>query len=88
MMYICIDFDGTIVKHEYPAIGPEAPGAFEYMKKFQEAGAKLILHTMRGGNELLEAVEYIQNKGVELYGVNHNPDQTWTTSKRYGGISI
>jgi len=25
-MYICIDFDGTIVDHRFPEIGPPAPG--------------------------------------------------------------
>ena len=84
-MYICIDFDGTIVKHEYPAIGPDVPGAFKYIRKFQEAGAKIILHTMRGGVELLEAVEHIYDHGIELYGINANPDQTWTTSKKVWG---
>jgi len=46
-MIIAIDFDGTIVDHRYPDVGEPCPGSFEWMRKFQAAGAKLILWTMR-----------------------------------------
>jgi hypothetical protein len=46
-MIIGVDFDGTIVEHDFPDIGPAVPGALEWMKKWQEAGAKLMLWTMR-----------------------------------------
>ncbi len=87
-MYIAIDFDGTIVEHRFPDIGREIPEAFNYMKKFQEAGAKLVLNTMRSdnqqcGNVLTEAVEYCKARGIEFYGINHNPDQdSWTSSNK------
>ncbi|NNH59463.1 hypothetical protein HLI01_22265 [Rhizobium laguerreae] len=89
-MYICIDFDGTIVDHRYPDIGAPAPEALEWMEEFTKAGAKLILFTMRSGVELLEAANYVASNGVALYGVNRNPDQdTWTTSpKAYGHLYI
>jgi hydroxymethylpyrimidine pyrophosphatase-like HAD family hydrolase len=44
---ICVDFDGTLCEHVYPEIGKEVPKAFEYLKKYQKAGAKIILFTMR-----------------------------------------
>jgi hypothetical protein len=97
-MKICIDFDGTIAKHEFPEIGDPVPGAFEWMKKFQEAGADLILWTMRCDGQVLgnkgqklgkprdvltEAVEFCKKHGIEFYGVNENPDQKeWTTSPK------
>jgi hydroxymethylpyrimidine pyrophosphatase-like HAD family hydrolase len=94
-MYICIDFDGTIVDHRFPDIGPPAPGALEWLAKFQEAGAKLILFTMRSdggkhGGTLRAAVKYLEDHGIKLYGVNKNPTQIhWTTSpKAYGQIYI
>ena len=94
-MYICIDFDGTIVDHRFPEIGPPVPGALDWMKKFQEAGAKLILFTMRsdtgrGGNSLTRAVRYLEENGIKLYGVNKNPSQVvWTSSpKAYGQLYI
>ena len=94
-MYICIDFDGTIVDHRFPDIGSPVPGALEWMKKFQEAGAKLILFTMRSdggqlGDVLSIAVNYLEKNGISLYGVNKNPTQIhWTNSpKAYGQIYI
>jgi len=94
-MYICIDFDGTIVDHRFPDIGPPVPEALEWMKKFQDAGAKLILFTMRSdgsrsGDALARAVNYLEENGLTLYGVNHNPSQVhWTSSpKAYGQIYI
>ena len=94
-MYICIDFDGTIVDHRFPDIGPPVPDAIDWMKKFQAAGAKLILFTMRsdGGRSayaLSRAVRYLEENGITLYGVNKNPSQVhWTSSpKAYGQIYI
>jgi hypothetical protein len=94
-MYICIDFDGTIVDHRFPAVGEPVPGAIEWMKSFVEAGGKIILFTMRSdtgpeNDHLTQAVNFIESNGVELYGVNHNPTQgRWTTSpKAYGHVYI
>lgn len=83
MFYIAVDFDGTIVTHEYPNIGRDI-GAFEWLKKFQEYdGVKLILYTMRSGKELQEAVEFCRENDVEFWAVNDNPDQyTWTNSRK------
>ncbi len=95
-LVIAVDFDGTIVEHKYPDIGKPVPGAIEWMKSFQAAGAKLILWTMRshgredGSNPLQEAIDYCANNGVEFWGVNSNPDQhTWTQSpKAYANVYI
>lgn len=89
-MYICIDFDGTIVKHDYPNIGEPVPHAIEAIKWFQSNGHEIILFTMRGGKYLDDAVNYLEDNGIELFGVNTNPIQkTWTDSpKAYGEIYI
>ena len=89
-MYICIDFDGTMVEHHYPNIGPPLPQAFDYMKMFIERGDKIILFTMRSGTTLSDAVEFIEDNGIKLFGVNHNPKQkAWTSSpKAWGHIYI
>ena len=94
-MYICVDFDGTVVDHRYPEIGEPVPGAVKWLRKFLRHGARLILFTMRsdqpGGAQLLtDAVRYLGDNGIVLYGVNHNPDQEgWTSSpKAYGEIYI
>ena len=84
-MFIGIDFDGTIVEHEFPSLGKPVPGAIEWMLRFNELGAKLILHTMRsdmgeGKMYLQEAVDYCTANGIVLYGANKNKSQ-WSWSK-------
>ncbi len=46
-MKIYLDFDGTVVEHEYPKIGKYNEGAFEVIKKLQDAGHEIILNTYR-----------------------------------------
>ena len=94
-MYICIDFDGTLVDHRYPEIGQPAPDAFAWLKRFQRYGARLILFTMRSdgpryGTLLTDAVTFVEGQGIKLFGVNRNPDQDeWTSSpKAYAEIYI
>jgi hypothetical protein len=94
-MYICVDFDGTVVDHRYPDIGEPVPGAIIWLKKLQRHGAKLILFTMRsnnpeGSNLLSNAVQFFETNDIKLYGVNRNPDQdSWTSSpKAYGDVYV
>lgn len=100
-MIVAVDFDGTIVEHEFPEIGAPVPGAFEWLKRWQAAGAKLILWTMRSdgrsadgkrenGPVLTEAVEFCRAHGVEFWAVNGNPDQAaWTGSpKAYANVYV
>lgn len=69
---IAVDFDGTIVEHDYPKIGKEMLFAFATIKQLQKKGHKLILFTYRTGSLLEEAVEYCKKNGVEFYAVNKN----------------
>ena len=89
-MIYCVDFDGTVVTHEYPRIGKPVPGALETLRALRRNGDKIILFTMRGGNELDAAVKYLEGSGIQLYGINTNPTQTeWTESpKAYGQCYI
>ncbi|MGC8823600.1 MAG: BT0820 family HAD-type phosphatase [Bacteroidales bacterium] len=80
-MIIAVDFDGTIVEHEYPRIGKEKPFAFYTLKKLQAEGHLLILWTSRKGTALDEAVEFCRRHGVEFYAVNKNfPEEIWDDS--------
>jgi hypothetical protein len=94
-MYICVDFDGTVVDHCYPEIGEPVPGAIKWLLRLQGCGARLILFTMRSdgsntGNLLTDAVQYLCKNGIILYGINTNPDQKeWTSSpKAYANVYI
>ncbi|MES2629452.1 MAG: hydrolase [Bacteroidota bacterium] len=67
---IAVDFDGTIVEHDYPKIGREMLFAFATLKELNKKGHRLILWTFRSGKYLEEAVEYCRRNGVEFYAVN------------------
>jgi len=82
-MIIAVDFDGTIVRHDFPRIGAEAPNAFKVLRKLQEGGHKLILLTMRSEKYLQEAIDFCAERGVRFWAVNNNPEQgSWTSSPK------
>lgn len=92
--YIVLDFDGTVVKHRYPAVGEDV-GAVPVLKKLVKNGHHLILSTMRSHNSegvdtLQPAIDWFKEHNIPLYGVNENPDQkSWTSSNKvYGNIYI
>lgn len=88
-MKIAIDFDGTVVEHQYPEIGKDI-GAVPVLKLLVENGHKLILNTMRSGKLLQDAVQWFSNNEIPLFGVNEDPAQKyWTTSpKVHAGLYI
>ena len=80
-MTIAIDFDGTIVTHNYPYIGEDI-GAIPVIKSLQE-NCKIILLTMRFGRQLTDAVKFCREQGIHLYGINENPSQSsWNKSRK------
>lgn len=87
-MIIAVDFDGTLVDHRYPEIGADVPHAVEWLKRWTEAGGKIILHTMRCDSEkeglvLTHAVQWLEDRGIRPYGVNRNPTQSsWSASPK------
>lgn len=88
-MYIAVDFDGTCVTHEYPNVGRDIR-AVPVLKKLVDAGHKLILNTMRSGDELEDAIQWFIDNDIPLFGINENPTQkSWTESpKVYAHIYI
>ena len=77
-MIIAVDFDGTLVTHEYPKIGKPIPFAIEALKRLQqEDHHQIILWSVREGHLLDEAVNYCRQRGLEFYAVNTNyPEET------------
>lgn len=81
-MIIAVDFDGTIVEHEYPGIGKTKLFAFETLKQLENDGHKLILWTYRNGELLDEAVEFCAQNGLKFYAVNNSfPDEPYEPEK-------
>ena len=82
-MIFAVDFDGTIVQHEFPKVGPPVPGAVEGLRELVENDHKIILYTMRSGEYLDTAIGYMGGINIPLLGVNHNPEQSqWTDSPK------
>ena len=82
-LIFAIDFDGTYVEHDYPAVGMDVEGAVETLRALQSRGHKLILHTMRSGEYLDAARQWFKARKIELWGVNENPEQReWTSSPK------
>jgi hypothetical protein len=95
-MIIAVDFDGTCVTHEFPALGQDI-GAAPVLKELVACGHKLILWTMRSDQEtmdtssdptltpiahpyLTQAVEWFKSNDIPLWGINQNPEQHAWTS--------
>lgn len=94
-IFLVTDFDDTIVQNWYPCIGPSIPDALRWLRRFQEMGMFIILNTTRScfndfGDTLTPAVKYLTDNGINLYGINKNPDQeSWSKSpKVYGTFYV
>jgi hypothetical protein len=98
MGYIVVDFDGTVVTHEYPRMGKDI-GAIPVLKELVANGHQLILFTMRSDkgvksgqfeSGLSDAVKWYKENDIPLFGIQTNPTQhEWTDSpKAYGQLII
>jgi len=82
-MLIALDFDGTCVKHEFPMIGDDVPGAVPSLRQLSKDGDHFILWTMRSCTYLERAIEWFVDKKIPLIGINSNVDQwRWTGSPK------
>lgn len=92
--YIVLDFDGTVVKHRYPAVGEDI-GALPVLRKLVANGHHILLNTMRshdseGVDTLQPAIDWFAERNIPLFGINENPTQKeWSSSpKVYGNVYI
>lgn len=80
-MTIGIDFDGTLVSWNFPLVGKDI-GAAKVCRDLVKKGVKIILYTMRNKEFLDDAVKWCKDNDIKLYGVNENPSQTWSDSRK------
>jgi hypothetical protein len=90
-MEINIDFDGTVLSHEFPLLGNDI-GSVPVLKRLVANGHRLILFTMRSdrnvakpvldpaiqnvtGRFLTDAIRWFANNDIPLYGIQKNPTQ-------------
>lgn len=69
---IAIDFDGTIVKDNYPLIGKLRKGAKKYINKLYDEGHTILIHTCRSGVHEMEAFRFLVDNGIEFDYLNEN----------------
>ena len=85
---IAIDFDGTIVTHDYPRVGKPIPLAKEIINMLTDNGHLCFLWTMRDGETLEAAKKYCKDNGIMLCNYNQSPDQFSNSPKQYATIYI
>lgn len=91
-MIIAIDFDGTIVTHEYPHIGELVPYARECINALDEAGHDLFLWSMRddkGRNTYLtDAADFLEDHDIRIHKYNRSPEQFSISPKQFAHLYI
>lgn len=93
---IAVDFDGTIVDHRYPEIGPFAPDALRWLTEWSaDPFVELMLWTARCdapmcGPMLSMAARHCMGYGIRFGVVNNKlDDRNWTTNpKLYANVYI
>lgn len=85
---IAIDFDGTIVTHDYPRVGKPLPFAKEIINMLVDNGHLCFLWTMRDKDTLEDAKKYCKDNGIMLCNYNMSPDQFSDSPKQYATIYI
>ncbi len=78
---IAVDFDGTVVTHEYPDVGSPIPGALIVLRDLVTAGHEIVLWTCRANWELKDAMKYMADAGVEVVFANKDPDPSTGSPK-------
>lgn len=82
-MKIYLDFDGTVVEHDYPRIGELNPMAIEVITKLKNAGHEIILNTYRANLNkklLLDSAKYLNERvftegsGIKMVDSKINPE--------------
>ena len=86
---IAVDFDGTCVTHEYPKMGRTLELAVDTLRELAR-NHRIILLTMRDGNQLVDAENWFRENRIDLWASNRNPDQDeWTESRKvYANVYI
>lgn len=79
---IAVDFDGTLCENAYPEIGEPKEDIIQVVKNYKENGWKVILWTCRNREQLIQAVDWCLEQGLEFDAINQNIPET---QKMFGG---
>ena len=81
-MVYAVDFDGTLSLGHYPEIGAPNLPLFDFLRREQYKGGKVILWTCRSGRLLKEAVAFCNSRDLHFDAINENLPEN---IKKYGG---
>jgi len=74
---VAVDMDGTLAQHyeefDEDHIPPPKAGAKKWMDAFREAGARIIINTVRGKDSVTKA--WLKENDIPYDHINENPDQ-------------
>lgn len=98
-MIFAVDFDGTVVRDDFPNIGKEAAYAKDVLRFLIDKGHQIVLYTMRGydtkfngirKDTLTPAIKWFEDRDLELSAINENvkSDNSTTSSKIYADYYI
>ena len=78
-MIIAVDFDGTVVEHDWPNIGALKPNAVKVLRYLSSQGHKLIIWTCRtknnpidGRDTYAEAYQFMLDNNIPFDAFNDN----------------
>ncbi|NQT24946.1 HAD hydrolase family protein [candidate division KSB1 bacterium] len=71
-LVFAVDFDGTIVEHDFPEIGSEKPDALRTLKALQKDGHKIIIYTCRRPPYIGPIIEWMIDRGFKPNAINKN----------------
>lgn len=76
-MIIAIDFDGTIVDHEYPEIGKLKKNVQRVLRRIKDDGHDIIIWTVRSkvNDAISKAVDALHVAGIEYTCINDDAPQ-------------
>lgn len=69
---LAVDFDGTLVKNAFPAVGKFNTDVMAAVLAYKEMGWKIILWSCRTGSMLEDAVKACKSAGLIFDAVNDN----------------
>ena len=88
-MIIAVDFDGTIVEHEFPEIGPLKEGAAKALRAIKKAGHRIVIWTCRKGKEEGQLRTFLLEKNIPFDTINTPiPGFDIDTRKIYADVYI
>lgn len=83
-IWVGLDIDSTVISHCYDQMDGKDLGAIPWLRICQDKyGARFLIHSMRAGPSAEIAKQWLEERGIRIYGINSQPGQeNWTASPK------